>query len=187
MNRIRQAIEVLLRGRTVVELELARGLLLRMLYPAPHKLAPVDKRNARHFFEVVWYEIRPLIIGAEPVVPPNNPPPPSPRSEPQRAIVPVKRVKKARREWPGAEFLSNLSTDPGLILGVLSLAAGLLLWAWLSHGGMPAPRGGWLVVDLWLAWVPTLLCVAAFVFLALSSVRDLDIVAMDLQRRWAKG
>ena len=59
----------MLRGQTLQVLELARGITLAILYPASRQPALTESQLTteqtipRHFWEIVWYEIKPLVIG----------------------------------------------------------------------------------------------------------------------------
>ncbi len=68
MLKVLEAVRDLLMGRKRIELELARGIILSVLYPAPHLPALSDAeleddQIPRQFWEVFWYAPNPLIIG----------------------------------------------------------------------------------------------------------------------------
>lgn len=66
MDKVIAEVAEMLMGRSLVELEVIRGMVLRFMYPAPNKpTLPPDGPPRRHFFEVVWYAAKPIILGGE--------------------------------------------------------------------------------------------------------------------------
>lgn len=72
MDEITRAIAKLLRGRTKVELELARGVIYSVLFPRRHPEIPLlfdltnmylRPRGGRTFIQVIVYAPVPVLIG----------------------------------------------------------------------------------------------------------------------------
>lgn len=69
MDKLIAEVRELLRGRTLVELRIIRGMVLRLRYPPRRQLALTESQLTteqlipRQFFEVDRNEVKPLMIG----------------------------------------------------------------------------------------------------------------------------